>query len=197
VSLSRFHKETGDFLSNYESLPLDQKIYSAQEAVRNRWIASGELHAIVTATLGNWTSGNCVEFMVPISEALLAAKQPDLHRHLWTRTVKRQIADLFRDYGFIRHQKLTADQILSTDTSTFDERDVNCYSNHIAATAFFLKRVLSTLDMWQRDVQRASGNVSEIDEIRRSVLALKKPTFEVNRLPPNNSFKPKPLRGSA
>lgn len=174
-----------------------QRMQEAYETVRDNWLERREYMALVKAIVGNWTSGNCVEYMLPVTSALIADRELDLHRHLWTRTVKRQVNDFFREYCFIRSQRLTFQDICSDGFSGFDEFDPTSYGDHRRAAAFFLDRILSSLELWRAELIGAGLCTQEQDNIAESLELLERPPIEVNRLPPNNSFKPKPLRGPA
>lgn len=62
---------------------LDQRIQDAYEVVRDAWLAKKQYMPLVKAILGNWTSGNCVEYMLPVSKVLIADGELGLHQHLW------------------------------------------------------------------------------------------------------------------
>ncbi|KRG42931.1 hypothetical protein ARC78_08070 [Stenotrophomonas pictorum JCM 9942] len=169
----------------------------AYETIRDNWLSKKEYAALVKAIVGNWTSGNCVEYMRPLTAALVAEEELELHRHLWTRTLKRQLSAFFREYSFIRRQRLPLQDIASTDSSGFDEFDYASYSDHRKAASFLLGRIYSSLAIWRDELIGAGLSTEDPDNIVASLQLLKQPRIDVNRLPPNNSFKPNWLRQSA
>ena len=193
MSLSRFHKETDGLRRDDKALTLEQ----ASEIVRDRWIMALEYYALVAAILGNWTSGNCVPFMLPVSTVLLKHGELDLHHQLWARSIKRQINTFFREYSHLRALGLSAQDLLATNSSGFNEFDMTSYSNKHLASAFLLKRLLSDLSVWRDELFGLSLSTVEVDQIIATLNELKKPVIKLDRLTPNNSFKPNPLRGSA
>lgn len=190
MSLVRFHRETGEALRRGDASTIEQ----AQALVRDRWLGSGEYRAIVAAVLGNWTSGNCIPFMAPVSSALLGANEPELHRVLWARSIKRQADTFFREYGALRGQKLTVDQILSVDASGFDEFDWNAYADKRAAASFLLRRLLSDLDRWRDELEAHGLDSAQVAGIAASLAALRRPRIDVGTLPADDAAKPAPLR---
>jgi len=197
VSTARFYKAHGAAMRMGDATDYEQRMQEAYDYVRDDWLAKKDYPALVKAIVGNWTSGNCVDYMLPVTRALVADREFELYRHLWTRTIKRQVQGFFREYSFIRTQRLGFDDIQSTETSGFNEFDIDCYSDHRVAASFLLGRLISSLSHWRTELARASLDTRDPDQVEESLRVFKEPRIEVNRLPPNNSFKPKPLRGSA
>jgi hypothetical protein len=133
----------------------------------------------VTAILGNWTSGDCVEFMGPLSQLLLEDKAHDLHRLLWARTIKRQLEEFFRCYGHLRKSKPAFEEIISVDASRFDPTRMEAYEAHGVAASFMLNRLMETLGLWRAGLQSAQLDTSEVDGIEQQVRFLKKPTLRI------------------
>jgi hypothetical protein len=183
LSLTRFHRETNEALRASET-----STEKAQELVRDRWLSAKEYRAIVAAILGNWTSGNGVPFMAPVSKALLAANEIGLHHHLWAKSIKRQSNTFFREYSFLRGQKLTSHEILSIDSSGFDEFNWNSYTDKRVA-AFLLTRLLSDLNYWRTELVCNGLSSEGVDHIADSLRSLKKPDIELGQLTPNYAIK--------
>lgn len=184
MSLLRFHRETAQAMRMGEPETVDQRVLEGQQTVRDRWLESGEHRALVCAVTGNWTSGNCVEFMLPLSRVLIARGEPELHRHLWTRTIKRQVATFFREYSHLRSEKPGLDELLSADTAGFDEFDFDSSLGHRVAAAFFLKRLMSSLHCWKEELSLAGFSTLEPDGIAESIQVLKVPKITVPKLAP-------------
>lgn len=197
MSYARFIREHGAAMRHGDEADHRQRMDEAYESVRDRWLAEKHYAALVKAIIGNWTSGNCVEYMRPLTKALISEGQLELHRHLWSRTVKRQVNGFFGEYSFIRPLKLTFQDILSIDSTGFDEFELRSWSDHSTAASFLLKALVSGLSQWRDELAAASLATDDPDLILESLRSLRQPSIEVNRLPPNSSFKPKPLSGSA
>ncbi|WP_157722816.1 hypothetical protein [Stenotrophomonas pictorum] len=197
MSTARFFKEHGAAMRSGDSTDHRKRMQEAYETIRDNWLSKKEYAALVKAIVGNWTSGNCVEYMRPLTAALVAEEELELHRHLWTRTLKRQLSAFFREYSFIRRQRLPLQDIASTDSSGFDEFDYASYSDHRKAASFLLGRIYSSLAIWRDELIGAGLSTEDPDNIVASLQLLKQPRIDVNRLPPNNSFKPNWLRQSA
>lgn len=179
MSLTRFHKETAENLGLFNASTHENDVLRAQEKVRDKWVAAKDYRAVVTAILGNWTSGNCIDFMLPVSEALLAAGEHELHHQLWARTIKRQADDAFRNYSHIRKDKRTFEEIVDIDSSHFDEFNHFAYESRDVATSFLLKRLVCSLELWRQSLRSRRLETGEIDRIERDVRALKKPSIHV------------------
>lgn len=113
------------------------------------------------------------------------------------RTVKRQVNDFFREYSSIRQLHLSFDDIRSTDFAGFDEFDWSCYSDHRKAASFLLNRIISSLSHWRAELTSYNLDTFDPDFIEAKLKELNRPHIEVKKLPPSNSFKPKPLRSPA
>ena len=155
------------------------RVEQALEITRDRWLKDMKLEALVSATLANWTSGNCVAFMLPISEALLSADMQVLHRALWARTIKRQADDVFRNYSHIRKLKQSFEVLVSVESADFNEFDPHAYDDREKATSFLLKRLMSSLELWREVLMRRNLSPREAEEIAACVRALRKPTIKV------------------
>lgn len=166
----------------HRTMGIDSSLRAEQalEITRDRWLKEMRLEALVSATLANWTSGNCVEFMLPISEALLLADMQVLHRKLWARTIKRQADDVFRSYSHIRTLKHSFETLVSIESADFDEFEQHAYDDREKATSFLLKRLMRSLELWREGLARKNLSTCEVEEIAACVRALKRPKIQVN-----------------
>lgn len=164
-----------------------QRVLDAYDAVRDKWIAEERYTELVKAILANWTSGNCVEYMAPLGRALVAAGQPELHRYLWSRTVKRQVATLFHVLASIQGPKPPYLRLLNADTDGFVETDPASYLKPERAAAFLLQRLSADLRRWREELRSGNLPTDDPDQVEQSLQRLKVPRITVNKLPPNNS----------
>lgn len=174
-----------------------QRVLDAYDAVRDKWIAERRHADLVKAIIANWTSGNCVEYMAPLSEALVAAGQTELHRHLWSRTVKRQVATLFHVLDSIDGQKPVYLRLMNLDTAGFVETDPAAYLKPERAAAFLLQRLSADLRRWRRELVSADLATTDPDQIEQSLQRLRMPKIKVNKLPPGNASEATPPGGAA
>ena len=190
MSTARFFRAHGDAMRMGNMSDYAQRMQEAYDHVRDDWLAKKDYIALVKAIVGNWTAGNCVDYMLPVTQKLIAEQEFDLHGYLWKRTIKRQVESFFREYSYIRTQRLSYDDIQSTDTTEFGEFNWTCYRDHRVAASFQLGCILQSLARWRSELESADLDTSYPDHIGDSLRQLKKPRIEVNRLPSNNSFKP-------
>lgn len=181
MSLTRFFRESTSLLGTYDASTHKHDVERSHEAVRDRWLAEKKFSAIVAAILGNWTSGNCVEFMLPVTAKLLASGELALHQKLWTRTIKRQVDTFFREYAYLRGERLTFEDLMSTDSSQFDEFDWASYDDKRVASSFLLKRLATSLSTWREELEAHHENTAQADQIAATIQALKRPRIEVPR----------------
>ena len=174
-----------------------ERVNDAYDAVRDKWIAERRFRDLVKFILGNWTSGNCVAYMAPLSIALAAEGEVDLHQHLWSRTVERQVEALFHQIAAIAPGRPQYLRLRNLRTDGFVETDSASYANHERAAAFLLQRLVAALDLWADELLSQGLPADEPERIAQSLLRLKRPRIKVNRLPPNKSSKPTPLGSAA
>ncbi|MFC0682557.1 hypothetical protein ACFFGH_32400 [Lysobacter korlensis] len=175
---SRFQREIDALVGSGEAKTIEHAV----EIIRDRWLASGEYYELVAAIIGNWTSGNCIPFILPVSRELLERGELYLHHQLWARSIKRQVSTLFREYSHLRKLRLSFEDLVLTDTSGFDEFDWQCYSDKHVASAFLLNRLLADLSTWKTELERFSMDTREVEQIGDSLRLLKQPKIEIGRL---------------
>ena len=176
MSLNRFIRETGEAMLQ-AGLSDDQ----AQAHVRDQWIARRDYAPLVAAILANWTSGNCIAFMTPVTQALLADNEPDLHHRLWARSIKRQCDDFFREYASLRGQKLSSLDILAVNADGFDEFDPDSYADKRTAASFLLKRLFASLQHCKVELLDAGFDPAAVAPIIDSLRHLRKPRIAMER----------------
>jgi len=171
VSLSRFLHESHTMLRADSSLESGK----ALELVRDKWLEERRYKDLVVAVLANWTSGNCVDFMRPISEALLRSNEQSLHRSLWARTINRQVASAFNSYAHLRASGPTFEELTQVDFQGFNEFDINDYDDRGRATSYLMNRLVQSLLMWRDELRSKSWGEEEVERLIDQVRALKKP----------------------
>ena len=176
MSLSRFLEEA------HAALRADSSLQSkdALELVRDRWLQEKKYEGLVGAVLANLTSGNCVAFMKPLSEALVRCGEQSLHRKLWAKTIKRQIASAFDSYAHLKASKPTFEEVIHVDFHDFNEFDFNEYDDRKKATAFLMNRLLESLQLWREELRSRAWNEDEIDLLVDQIRSLKKPRISVS-----------------
>lgn len=193
MRFSRFQHEIDELMGSGGAQTQEQAV----EIIRDRWLAASEYYELVAAIIGNWTSGNCIPFMLPVSRVLLEKGELYLHHQLWARSIKRQVSTFFRDYSHLRKLHLSFEDLASTNSSGFDESNWKCYNDKRIAASFLLNRLLADLSVWRSELDHSGMDTQEIERILDNLRLLKQPKIEVGRLTPNNSFKPTPLLGAA
>lgn len=183
VSTAEFFREHAACLRPGNASDHRQRVQEAYEAVRDKWLAERKYTALAKAIIGNWTSGNCVDYMAPLTRSLIGEGHAELHRHLWTRTLKRQVQAFLREYSFIRQGRPGYTHLMSLDTSGFVESDPGSYLDHERAAAFLLQRLVADIGRWRDELRSAGMDTADPDRIEQELREMKPPRIEVNRLP--------------
>ncbi len=181
MSLIRFHGETGKAMTHGPASTVNERRLSAQEQVRDRWLADGELRALVSAVLGNWTSGNCVPFMRPLAVRLLQDHEDGLYNLLWLRTIKRQVDAFFRYYSPAKEKGDTFEQVRAVDHSRFDPRNYDHYHDSRTAAAYLLSELVKALAEWKQQLGAHGRSMEVAISIEQSIEKLKRPKIVVPR----------------
>lgn len=183
MGASRFYRDHARLMRPGDADDHAARVAEAYEAVRDLWIAQGRYEDLVRAITANWTSGNCVDYMAPLTDALIAAGEFDLHRHLWTRTIKRQVETFFHVLGRAGSPPPAYLRLRNLDTAGFVDTDPAAYRRPERAAAFLLQRLSRDLARW-RDELRSVGQPTDVpDAVERSLQALRRPRITVPRLP--------------
>ncbi|WP_460833425.1 hypothetical protein [Lysobacter humi (ex Lee et al. 2017)] len=166
-----------------------QRVQAAFEAVRDLWIAEGRHAALARVILANWTAGNCVDFMAPLTAVLLDAREPELHAHLWRRTIKRQVDGFFHWLGQVPGRP-TYLRLRNRPTTGFVEGDQASCCDAERVAAALLQRLSADLHRWRQELRSAGLPADEPDRIEHRLLLLKKPTIKPGRFPVGEATKP-------
>lgn len=184
MGTAKFYKAVGAVMRDGDAHDQAQRLQDAYDTVRDDWLAKRDYTTLVKAILGNWTCGNCVPYMLPLSAALLGSGEHALHRTLWAHTVKRQVDTFFRNYTALRSARVNAEALLAVDTRGFNEFDTDHYADGHRACGFLLQRLFDSLAIWRGERVGAGLPATEPDAITASLWHLRKPRIVVARLPP-------------
>lgn len=181
MSSSDFHREHARLMRPGSAEDHALRMEEAYEGVRDKWIAERRFGDLVKFVLANWTSGNCVEFMAPLSRALADAGDADLHRQLWARTVKRQATTLFRVLASVGAREPQYLRLMNLNTQGFVETDPAAYRNPERAAAFLLQRLSADLTRWADELRGAGWSADEPERIGQSLQRLAVPRIRTSR----------------
>lgn len=183
MSGSRFHREHAALMRPGTPADHAHRVAEAYDAVRDKWIAERRYLELVRAITANWTAGNCVTYMAPLSRALASAGERELHAHLWSRTIRRQSDRFFHVLSALDARGARYLRLLNLDTDGFVETDPAAYRDVGRAAAFLLQRLTGDLVQWRAELQRAGWPTDLPDRIQRDLQALRRPRIAVARLP--------------
>lgn len=196
MSTSRFYREHAVLMRSGTPADHGERVREAYDAVRDKWIAEQRYLELVRAITANWTAGNCVAYMAPLSRVLAGCGETEWHRHLWTRTIKRQVDRCFHALACVEPGKGRFLRLLNLDTRGFIETEPSSYRDGERAAAFLLQRLVGDLDAWRDELRAAGLATDDPDRIGRSLQKLKRPRIRVNTLPPVKVSRPTPHRGA-
>lgn len=131
--------DLNDFYKERKANGLVDKISNddALAIVRDKWIKEGKLTELISFIHTNWDSGNCDDFIEPLTALLIETKQVDLFKKLWIRVLKYRITSLWNTFDDFKKQAKNVDptEIATIDTSNFNISMRDSYND--------LKRVLA------------------------------------------------------
>lgn len=182
---SKFLNDLNEFYRNRKTKGIIEKISNddALAAVRDKWIAQGNLSELNSFIHTNWDSGNCDEFIEPLSLLLIETKQSDLFKTLWTRIIKYRLTALWISLDDLKKEvkKINLTEIVSIDTSTFNMLSRDSYKDFKRVLAFRRQFAIDGL------IKMKSGlvllnQIDEADEVSnliKDVGDLKRSTFKL------------------
>jgi hypothetical protein len=136
---SKFLDDLNDFYKDRKAKGIHDKISNddALSVVRDKWIQEGKLTELISFIHTNWDSGNCDDFIEPLTALLIDTKQVDLVKTLWIKVLKYRLTALWNSLDDFKRQTKNVDptEIAAIDTSNFNMFSRDSYKD--------LKRVLA------------------------------------------------------
>jgi hypothetical protein len=182
---SKFLDDLNDYYKDRKSKGIIEKISNddALAAVRDKWIQQGKLTELISFIHTNWDSGNCDDFIEPLTTVLIDTQQTELFKTLWTKIIKYRLAALWTALDDLKGQikKIDLTEIISIDTANFNMFSRDSYKD--------LKRVLAFRRQFGIDgltkMKNGLLSLNQIDESTKlsnfinDVSNLKRSTFKV------------------
>ena len=108
--------------ANLPPFPPDESM----KIVRDEWIEKKKFKELILFILKNWDSGNCEDFIRPLSQKLVASKQADQFKQLWKGVISNRINKLWVDYNRFKREigKIDIEYILNVDITDFNQYSI-------------------------------------------------------------------------
>ncbi|MET0792720.1 MAG: DUF4240 domain-containing protein [Polyangiaceae bacterium] len=153
------------------ALENDEYLY----AVRDVWLGQRRLSELVSFTVQNWDCGNGDEFMRPIIEALVEARQVGLLKMLLTSVIQQRCEQLapYVEKG------LSWRDLDTIDVTGFNMFATSSYEDHLRAAAFHRRYTLEAFDTLRSALARAGA-----PHAADPVLARRQSVFEMQKRTP-------------
>jgi len=136
---SKFLDDLNDFYKDRKAKGIVDKTSNEEvlAIIRDKWIREGKLTELISFVHTNWDSGNCDEFIQPLTTLLIETKQVELFKTLWIKILKYRLTALWNSFGDLKRQTKNIDptEIASIDISDFNMFSIDSYKD--------LKRVVS------------------------------------------------------
>jgi hypothetical protein len=182
---SKFLDDLNDFYIDRKAKGTVEKISNddALAAVRDKWIQQGKLTELVSFIHTNWDSGNCDEFIQPLTVLLIDTKQVDLFKTLWIKILKYRLTALWNSFADLKAQSKNVDltEIAAIDTSNFNMFSRDSYKDLKRVLAFrrqfairgLIKFRIGLLELSQPDdANKLADFINDVSNLKRSTFKL-------------------------
>lgn len=97
MSYSKFLDDLNDFYKGRHERGITDRLTldEAQNIVRDNWMKAGRFKELISYILENWDSGNCDDFIKPLTEILLKNREVNLFKRLWKGIIRYRIENVW------------------------------------------------------------------------------------------------------
>ena len=182
---SKFLDDLNDFYLDRKAKGVVEVISNddALAAVRDQWIQQGKLSELVSFIHTNWNSGNCDEFIQPLTVLLIDTKQIDLFKTLWVKILKYRLTTLWSSLADLKTQTKDLDltEIAAINTSNFNMFSKDSYKDLKRVLAFRRQFAIDGLTKFRNglltlnqtdDAIKLSSFINGISNLKRSTFKL-------------------------
>jgi hypothetical protein len=182
---SKFLDDLNDFYVDRKAKGIVEKISNddALAAVRDQWIQQGKLTELVSFIHTNWDSGNCDEFIQPLTVLLIDTKQIDLFKTLWIKILKYRLTALWSSFADLKTQTKNVDLtgIAAIDTSNFNMFSRDSYKDLKRVLAFRRQFAIDGLTKFRTGLLELNqtDDANKLADFIKDVSNLKRSTFKL------------------
>lgn len=137
---SKFLDDLNDFYIDKKLQGIVEKISDddALAAVRDKWIQQDKVTELISFIHTNWDSGNCDDFIEPLTVLLIETKQIDSFKTLWVKIIKYRLTALWTSVDDLKRQnkKIDLNEITSIETFEFNIFSRDSYNDIKKVLAF-------------------------------------------------------------
>jgi hypothetical protein len=182
---SKFLDDLNDFYKDRKANGIVDKISNddALAVVRDKWIHEGKLTELISFIHTNWDSGNCDDFIEPLTALLIDTKQVDLFKTLWIKVLKYRLTALWNSLDDFKRQTGNIDptEIAAIDTSNFNMFSRDSYKDLKRVLAFRRQFAINGLTKFgngllalnqTNDASKLSSYINDVSNFKRSTFKL-------------------------
>jgi hypothetical protein len=113
----------------------------------------------------NWDSGNCDEFIQPLTELLINTKQIELFKTLWKKIIQFRLTAFWTSFEDLKRQtkQIDLNEIAVIDTSNFNMYSKESYKDIKTVVAFRRQFAIDGLQKFRKGLM----TLNQIDDSNR------------------------------
>lgn len=182
---SKFLDDLNNFYIDRKSKGIFEQISNdnALAAIRDKWIHQGKLTELISFIHTNWDSGNCDDFIEPLTALLIETNQADLFKTLWIKIIKYRLTALWTSFNDLKVQGKNIDlpEIAAIDTSNFNMFSRESYKDLKRVLAFRRQFAIDGLTQFKNglfilnhtaDSNKLSNFINNVSNLKRSTFKL-------------------------
>lgn len=177
--------DLNDFFIDRKARGITDKISNddALAAVRDKWIQQGKLAELISFIHTNWDSGNCGDFIKPLTALLIDTNQVDLFKTLWIKVLKYRLTALWNSLDNFKRQTKNVDlkEIVAIDVLNFNMFSRESYKDLKRVLAFRRQFALEGLTKFRDGLLELnqSDDSTKLSNFIINVSNLKRSTFKL------------------
>lgn len=145
-----------------------------QELVRDEWILEKRYAELVAFILENWSSGNCDDFVAPVSAKLIIEKESKLFMRLWKGIIRHRFDKLWAYHDL--SDGISVGELGSVDLSDFNQ--FSSTESYIRRKAYHRSYTMSGISIYIAGLEllRETAEIERAEALYRVAETLQKPT---------------------
>ena len=182
---SKFLDDLNEFYKDRIAKGVVDKISNddALAFIRDKWIQEGKLTELISFIHTNWDSGNCDDFIEPLTALLIDKKQVHLFKTLWSKVLKYRLIALWKSMDDLKSQteNINLLSITAIDTSDFNMYSKDSYKDLRRVLAFRRRFAIDGLTKFRNGLLTLNqkDDVSKLSNYIDNVSRLKRSTFKI------------------
>ena len=161
-----------DFLDEAYALPNSVKLeYNEDlEIIRDQWIEKRKYKELISFIIENWDSGNCVNFIIPLTERLAKEREIRLHRRIWGHVFRHNLILTYTRFETLKEKfpEIMWKNLESLDMSEFSPHSSTDLLDIKKSTYYSANYTLNALKIYRNQVVTFTDE-EELNDIDRYI----------------------------